>query len=414
MSARFASDAASLRDTAIALAVTLAIQIFTSLASTATPVLAPDIGRDLGVAPRLVGVFVGLVYIGSMIASLAAGQFIHRHGAIRVSQVAVLICSVGIAIVASASSTAIVLLALAPVVIGLGYGPITPASSHVLARTTPPSRMALTFSIKQTGVPAGAAIAGALLPTLAGALGWRAAFIALSVTGVVIAIASQPSRRQLDGEVATTARPFSLRELLSPLRVLVSHHRLRELSITGFVYAATQMCLMSFLVVYLTESLQLSLVAAGLALTTANLGGIVGRIVWGAIADHLGAPRLMLAIIGLIAGACSLLAAAFDAGGSAWLRLAVCALFGATAIGWNGVQLSEIARQAPEGQAGPITGASGFITFSGVVLGPPTFALLASMSGSYRVGFAVFGTLNLLCGIALLWRRSRRAASATR
>ena len=38
---------------------------------------------------------------------------------------------------------------------------------------------------------------------------------------------------------------------------------------------------MSFLVVYLTESLGYSLVAAGFALTVANLGGIVGRILWG-------------------------------------------------------------------------------------------------------------------------------------
>ena len=46
-------------------------------------------------------------------------------------------------------------LAVAPVIIGVGYGPITPASSQILARTAHPSRMALTFSIKQTGVPAG-------------------------------------------------------------------------------------------------------------------------------------------------------------------------------------------------------------------------------------------------------------------
>ena len=75
------------------------------------------------------------------------------------------------------------LLALAPLVIGLGYGPITPASSHVLARTAPPSRMALTFSIKQTGVPAGAALAGALLPALALRIGWRAAFVAVAALG---------------------------------------------------------------------------------------------------------------------------------------------------------------------------------------------------------------------------------------
>ena len=65
----------------VALAITLAIQIYTAVAATATSVLAPEIGRDLGIAPKLVGVFVGIVYAGSMAASLASGMFIERHGA---------------------------------------------------------------------------------------------------------------------------------------------------------------------------------------------------------------------------------------------------------------------------------------------------------------------------------------------
>ena len=58
---RHASDARTLRDTVVALAVTLAIQIYVSLTSTATPVLAPEIARDVGSPPRLVGVCVGRV-----------------------------------------------------------------------------------------------------------------------------------------------------------------------------------------------------------------------------------------------------------------------------------------------------------------------------------------------------------------
>jgi MFS family permease len=143
-------------------------------------------------------------------------------------------------------------------------------------------------------------------------------------------------------------------------------------------------------------------VAAGLALTTANVGGIAGRIVWGAVADRIGAPRLMLGVLGVGAAACAYLVAVLEPTSSTAAILAVCGSFGATAIGWNGVQLSEVARQAPQGEAGVMTGASGFITFGGVVLGPPTFALLATVFGSYRVGFAVFGTLALVCGIALL------------
>jgi MFS family permease len=175
-----------------------------------------------------------------------------------------------------------------------------------------------------------------------------------------------------------------------------------ELAFAGFTYAAMQICLSSFLVVYLTETLRLSLIAAGLALTVANVGGIVGRIGWGAIADRFVRPRTLLGAIGVASGVCAYGTAAFDARWPAAAVLAVCALFGATAIGWNGVQLAEIARRAPAGQAGTTTGATGFITFAGVVIGPPTFALLAAVTGSYRVGFAVFGTLSILYGLRLL------------
>ena len=394
------------RTAAIALAVTLAIQMFTALAATSTSVLAPVIGRDLAVAPKLIGVFVGIVYAGSMAASLASGMFIERYGAIRVSQVCVLLCATGALMVAGGTvlpGTAILALAVAPLVIGLGYGPITPASSHVLARTAPPSRMALTFSIKQTGVPAGAALAGAMLPLLALQIGWRATLTLVAAAGIAIALTAQLVRAMLDTGRKPAPMP-SFARIVAPLRHILRTPVLAELAIVAFVYAALQVCLMSFLVVYLTESLGYSLVAAGLALTVANLGGIVGRILWGAIADFHVAPRTLLGLIGMSAGACAWSTAAFGADWPIAAILALCSLFGATAIGWNGVQLAEVARNAPADEVGAITGAAGFITFGGVVTGPPAFALIAALTGGYRTGFALFGGLSIGCGLWLLAR----------
>ena len=303
----------------------------------------------------------------------------------------------------------VVLLALAPLVLGLGYGPITPASSHVLIRTAPPSRMALTFSIKQTGVPAGAALAGALLPGLALVQGWRVTYLAIAALGIVLVIAAQPTRRELDADRQPAPPHFARRRVFAPLQIVFRTPALTELALTGFVYAATQVCLASFLVIYLTETLGFGIVAAGLALTVANIGGIVGRIVWGGTADRFVPPRILLGLIGVAAALCAYATALFGGGWPASYIFVVCALFGATAIGWNGVQLAEIARRSPSGQAGTVTGASGFITFAGVVLGPPTFALLAATTGSYRVGFLAFGSASLLCGIRLLARRRRNA-----
>ncbi len=397
------------RAAATALAVTLALQVFTSLAATATAVLAPVIAGDLAVSPALVGVFVGILYVGSMAGSVGAGGFIARFGAIRVSQACVVLCAVALAAVTLAAappSSSSLLLALSPLILGLGYGPITPASSHVLVRTAAPSRMALTFSIKQTGVPAGAALAGAALPALAATLGWRATFFAIALVGLGIAAAAERSRAALDGD-REPERRLSLAGVFAPLRTVFGTSALVGLAATGFIYAATQVCLVSFLVVYLTETLGYPLVAAGLALTAANAGGIVGRIVWGHVADRWARPRTVLGALGVAAAACAYATSSFGDGWPSAAVIAIGVAFGSTAIGWNGVQLAEVARHAPAGQAGMVTGASGFVTFGGVVLGPPLFALLATLTGSYRLGFVLFGTASLLCGATLLLRKRR-------
>ncbi len=390
----------------VALTATLAIQIYTSLAGMATSVLAPEVARDLAIAPKWVGVFVGLLYAGAVAGSLVSGVVIGRYGAIRVSQASVLLCALGSLGVALVPTGAPVLLVVAALVIGIGYGPITPASSHVLVRTAPPARMALTFSIKQTGVPAGAALAGALLPAVAITAGWRVALAGVAVAGVAIALAAQATRRELD-QGTTEVREFSLRAVMEPVRVVLAHPVLRELSLVGCAYAATQVCLTSFLVVFLTEALGWSLVAAGFALAAATLGGVAGRIVWGAIADRAAVSRSVLGAIGVIAGACG---AAMALAAETWptsAMIALITLYGATAIGWNGVQLADLARHAPAGKAGAITGASGVVTFAGVVFGPPLFALLSAASGGYRAGFAVLAMLSATAGLGLALRRRR-------
>ncbi len=391
------------RTTVVALAATLAIQIFTSLVATAPAVLAPELAREMGMAPQWIGVFVGLVYLGAMVSSLLSIGFIQRYGAIRVSQFCVLLCATGIFAVAVLPPPLAGFLVALAVVIGLGYGPITPASSQILVRTTPPSQMALMFSIKQTGVPAGAALAGAVLPVAALALGWRTAMLALGLLGLGVIAAAQSTRQALDND-RTEGRAFSLADVIARLKLVAGTPALAELALLSLAYASVQVCLTSFLVVFLNGALGWSLVASGLALTLATAGGVVGRIIWGALADRVLSPRAVLSLIGLLAGSCGLTLAFATPAWPTWIVLPVAALFGATAIGWNGVQLSELARKAPAGSAGAVTGAGGFITFAGVVVGPPLFAALTALTGGYRAGYLMMASISFVAAFALRLR----------
>jgi len=389
------------RTARVSLAATLAIQIYTAMAASAPAVLAPVLATDLGITPTWIGVFIGLLYTGAMIGSLASGGFIARYGAIRVSQACVLLCAAGTATVALLPAAAVPLMILAAFATGVGYGPITPASSAVLVRTTPAAQMALTFSIKQTGVPVGIALGGALLPALALALGWRGALLVVAAAGVLVALAAQPIRAALDAH-RERAQPVSLRSIVAPLRMVMQTKVLRDLSLVGLGFAAVQVCLTTYLVVFLHEALEWTLVASGLALTCATLGAVVGRIAWGLVADRLLPPVRTLALIGSLASGCGLVLAAATTAWPAWLLLPLATLYGGMAIGWNGVQLAELARRSPPGMAGAVTGASGFVTFGGVVAGPTLFAALAGAFSSYRVGFLMAAAISGVVAVILL------------
>src|SRR5207244_9557391 len=138
----------------------------------------------------------------------------------------------GALMIALAPSYALALLIAAALLIGVGYGPITPASSHVLIRTAEPHRLALTFSIKQTGVPAGAALAGAVLPALALLVGWRIALLVAALAGLVVAAIAETTHAMLDTGPETARRSdrtFSLAPVLQPARVVVGWRTFGEL-----------------------------------------------------------------------------------------------------------------------------------------------------------------------------------------
>jgi len=299
---------------------------------------------------------------------------------------------------------AIGIAAAAAVVIGIGYGAITPASSHVLAKTTPAHRMSLVFSIKQTGVPAGVALGGLLLPGLALAFGWRATFIGVAIAGLLVAASAQPIRETLDDD-RQPRTPFTFAAISEPLAIVMRTPVLRRLATLSFAYAAVQVSLTSFIVVYLTEILHWTLISAGLVLTLTMFGGTVGRIGWGACADHTRAPGAVLALIGALAAVCALILAFAGPGWSFAVVALVSFVFGATAIGWNGVELAEVARNAPPGKAGAVTGASGVITFSGVVVGPPAFAAIAGTTAGYTGAFVLLAAL-AVAGVVLSLRKT--------
>ncbi len=378
-----------------------AMQVMMSMAGLAAPVFAVRLAADLGISAGWVGLYMSAVFVVAMFSGVLGGGAVLRLGAVRVAQICLVVAAVALALMCLGQVVWVVLAAL---MIGLAYGPPTPASSHILARTTPAHLMPIVFSLKQTGVPAGGALAGALVPLMVLAWGWRGAAIAVGLAALALALLLQPIRARFDADRDRDHRV--VRDLAAPLRLVLRDPAMRRLSLLAGSYSAVQMSLIAFLVSFLVEHVRLDIVAAGAVLAVAQVAGIVGRIFWGAISGTLVSARWVLFGLGLVMAGTSLVIAAVSPTTPPVVIYAAAAVFGASAIGWNGVMLAELARIAPPGKAGFVTGGSVFVTFGGVVLAPAVFSALLALGLGYGAGFAMLAGLALAGAVLALRHRA--------
>src|SRR4029078_1174310 len=90
-------------------------------------------------------------------------------------QAALMMAAIGLAL----NSLALVAATVAAVAfLGAAQGPRTPASAHILSQRVPREWFGTVFSLKQTGVPIGFALAGVVFPALLELVGWRGASLA--------------------------------------------------------------------------------------------------------------------------------------------------------------------------------------------------------------------------------------------
>ena len=374
------------------LAVTLTTQSLTTLCALALSAVAPEAAVDLGIEPGLVGVQVSIVYTGAVVSSLVGSGFVHRLGATRTSQIALWLAATGCLLSSLGTLPA---LALGAFIIGLGYGGTNPAASHLLARVNSGRHMNLIFSIKQCGVPVGGMLAGLLIPPITLAIHWRAGLITCALLAMAVSGALMLVRRNWDSDRQRVARLF-----LSPLaglRLIWQHHILRWLALCSFAFSAVQLSLVSLLVTYLVTEVHLSLVTAGGLLAIAQVSGAAGRIGWGWLADRLRSGSKALILNGVLAAVAAVVTA-FVSAGWPWLAIAaLVAVFGFCSVGWNGVFIAVIARQAPRQSIGLATGATLSITFAGVIVGPSGFAALHDGLGlSYAHGYILMAVITLI------------------
>jgi len=360
------------------LLATLAAQTLATMAAYTLPALAPVVAKDLEVNGALVGYFVSVVYGVGIASALLAPNFIQRYGAVRANQ---LVLAATLAMLVICAQGGLAAVALGAVAIGIGYGATAPAATHLLVPRTPPRIMNLVLSIRQIGVPLGGVLGALLLPVLL-----------------------ERPRRLWDERRGTGS--FSLRAAFQPLAMLRGNAPLARLTFASFIYSGTQLCFIAFMTVHLTSRAGFDLIAAGQALATYQLSGVLSRPVWGWIADNFMPARRLLVLQGFIMAAAALVAGQFGLGTPGWLVLLVCVAAGATASGYTGIAYGEFARLGGTRRT-EATGLGSSAMFAGVLVLPALATLIVTTLDSYAVAYGAVAVLAAL-GAAALWSTARK------
>ncbi|WP_262032186.1 MFS transporter, partial [Microvirga sp. Mcv34] len=363
----------------------LTMQATSAFLSRLIPTLAPILMAELGWSETEIGYLTALNTVGSILFLLSGAPLMRRTGSIRALQIGLSLGVVGVLVLTVPVAGAAVLGAM---LIGLGYGPSTPAGSDVLQRYAPARHRNLIFSIKQAGVPIGGVLAGVSLPVLADWAGWRMALAFATIVALLTVAAVQSLRERVDAErnrdLRLRPRLFlSLENLRRPLAFLRAAPDLKRLAFVGACLAIGQGSWFAFLVTYLVTKLGLTLPQAGLIFAVMQATGIVGRVALGWVSDRIGLGIVTLRLVTIASAASSLVLAATGPNWPMPALLTLAAIAGVTVSSWNGVQIAEIARLSPRAHVSETTAGTTILIFVGYVVGPSAFAALVTSTGRF-------------------------------
>jgi MFS family permease len=333
-----------------------------------TPALRVHFGLSLAGVGGLIGVIsVGLV--ATLIAWGGAADRFGERGVMAAGLVGAAAALGGVAFV-DTPGPAVALLVLA----GASGASVNAASGRAVLTWFPAHQRGTAMAVRQTSVPAGAALAAVALPPVAGAGGVRAVFAVLAAGCLLAAGAVAVWIREPPGRPARgTAPPPRVRAVLADRRLL-------RLSLAGALLVVPQFLGSVFLVEALVGGHGLPLAAAGALLALTQVLGGLGRLANGVWSDHAGNRLGPLRLVALaVAAGFALSAAAF--GGPTWLLATVLVAAAALAISWNGLVFTAAGELAPPGRAATAMAMSNTANYVGAAVTPAIGGVVAQAAG---------------------------------
>jgi len=282
---------------------------------------------------------------------------------------------------------------------GIAQALANPATNLLIRQRVAVRNRARVVGMKQSGVQMAALLAGLLLPLVASHWNWRVGFLMLLPVSIgLILLAPVVAPTSAEGPVPSTSIDTGPNRLL---RGLMAVQWLAGMALSAFVTFVSNDA----------QSRGVAVVAAGQLLAWFGVAGMLSRLILTPWADRLRDEYSMLAVLFAVA-AVAVLPLVTDLGNRYWLWPLSAFLMGGSAVATNAIAMSMVIKDRAFGSLAPASGWLSSAFFTGLAIGPVTFAGFLSSFTEYRLAWAwllfllVIGAM--LCLALRFFRRRQR------
>jgi MFS family permease len=347
--------------------------------------LAGFLQRDFHLTAAETGLLITASYAAPLFSLLFVGDLLDRKSERLIIGVGAAILFVPMLLAATSTNYAVLLLWL--FFAGLGYSATQPGGSKSVSAWFRGDRLGLAMGIRQAGLPLGGALAAAILPAIAAAWSWRAAFVVSAVIallgGVIFALVYRPPPEEAGAAPKRAALTFAA------VAGLLRQSWMRNAMVSGLALVSAQYGILTWLMLYLRDLAHIPLTHSAWFLALAQAAGVAGRIGLAAWSDRMPAARFRLLALSMIAVAAGLVLLLFVPPQTPEALLALLAAWlGFFGLGWYGPWVAYLAETAPPDKVGLTLGTAMAINQLGIIGAPPLLGLVHDLTGGYTALWA--------------------------
>jgi predicted MFS family arabinose efflux permease len=254
-------------------------------------VVAPSIQSDLHLSDTELGLLSGLAFaLFYATMALPIARVAERRSRVGLIAIALVLWSLMTGL--SGAATRFWHLFVARLGVGVGEGACSPCAQSIICDLYPPERRATALSIYAIGVPLGVMIGGIGGAIASKLFGWRGAFIAAAIPGLLLALLLYMTVRE---PVRGACEPGSYVDRAVPpfidvVRALWRSPIFRHTALGYAVGAIPATAIQIFFVVFLVRVYGMAQLDAGIAFgLIAGITGAIGMFFGGRVADLFGA-----------------------------------------------------------------------------------------------------------------------------